>query len=309
MAGRNFTYNINESTLVEGLGDGLSSSYRLKILSLLVEKSYSVQDLLKKLDISPSTLSFHLKILKEANLIKYVNNPSKRGNEKNVSLNVENITISFIQPAKKQNVHYFENIPIGSFSNFEIKSPCLIATKNNVINPIDSVNVFSSYHRTEAQLISFSTGTIEYCILLNEIHKSKISEISFSQEICSECPNYNNSWKSTITFWLNDVEIGSYLSLGDYGGRKGNYSPAWWPVESSNYGNLVVVTVNKEGTFINGVKINDISVDKLNLDKNEFLRYKIGVKPTSKYAGGINIFGRSFGDFEQDIVFSYTVKS
>ena len=60
---RNLTINVNDTDDLERLGDALSSGYRVKILQLLSQRSYSTQELLEILKISPSTLSFHLKIL------------------------------------------------------------------------------------------------------------------------------------------------------------------------------------------------------------------------------------------------------
>lgn len=308
MDSRNFIYDIGETEALEVLGDGLSSKYRLAILLLLSKRSYSIRELLRELDISPSTLSFHLKTLQEANLIKYVRSPSKRGNEKNVSLNVENIHITFAGNAEVRPKHFFENIPIGSYSKYDVTAPCMIATKDGIINPVDSTLVFSSYQRTQAQLIALTKGTLEYNLVIEDIPHSSVSEISFTQEICSECPNYNNSWKSSITFWINGVEIGTFLSLGDYGGRKGNYSPDWWPIKSTNYGVLVNVTVNETGSYINGEKVSNITVKELKFSDSQCIKYKLGVKENTKYAGGMNIFGKYFGDYDQDIIASITLK-
>ena len=40
----------------------------------------------------------------------------------------------------------------------------------------------------------------------------------------------------------------------------------------------------------------------LDLDTHHSIRLRIGVKPDAKHPGGINIFGRGFGNYDQDIV-------
>ena len=308
MNSRNFRFDINDLQRLMDVSDGLASKYRLQILLLLSKRSRSIQEILKEVDISPSTLSFHLKVLKEAKLIKYVSNPSSRGNEKNVSLNVDTIHINFMQDVTDNSQNIYGTIPIGSFANFDITAPCLIVDDKGIINPIDNSIVFKSYQRINASLISFEKGTLEYNLIYNELIGSKVEEISFSQEICSECPDYNNTWKSTITFWINDIEIGSYLSLGDFGGRKGNFTPDWWPIKSSNYGVMVKVSVNNKGTFINGKMVSGVKISDLKLNDNPIIKYKLGVKENSQYVGGLNLFGKKFGDYDQDISVSITYK-
>ena len=193
------------------------------------------------------------------------------------------------------------DIPLGSYSSFDIYPPCLVATETNIINPVDNVISFNSIEKTKTQLISFTKGKLEYT-LINKLYKqNKVVEISFTQELCSECPNYNNNWKSNITFWINGIEIGTFLSLGDYGGRHGRYSPSWWSENASNYGTLVKVNVDKTGSYINGEKISNITIDDLKINKQPTITYELGVKDNSKYVGGVNIFGEKFGDFNQNI--------
>ena len=48
----------------------LADSNRLKIVGLLAEKSYSVEELAELLQIKPSTVSHHLSRLSEAGLVK-----------------------------------------------------------------------------------------------------------------------------------------------------------------------------------------------------------------------------------------------
>lgn len=305
---RNVHLSVSDNDMLEKIGDSLSSNYRRRILFLLTQKSRSTQELLDDLKISPSTLSFHLKILREAKLIKFVKAPSKRGNEKNLSLNVDSFTVNFDSSLTSNLKTLNIDIPIGSYANFDVKAPCLIATENEIIQPIDNDVIFNSTDKIKAQLISFTQGYVEYLITNDLLLTSDIKELTFTQEICSECPNFNNNWKSDISFYLNNIRIGDFLSLGDYGGRMGLYSPRWWPTKSSNYGILVNVTINEEGTFINGKKTNELKIS--DYFKNEkYIKYRIGVDSDSKHLGGINIFGKHFGDFKQNISLNITYTS
>lgn len=299
---RHINLNLDNDNELENIGDAFSSPIRRKIIRLLFESSHSIQDLASLCDISMSTASFHIKLLKEAGLIKVIRSPSGKGNEKNISLEAESIIIrTYRSNLKDNNAIYNTNIRIGSYTSYDITPPCALCTKEDRILPFDSATIFASQDRVMAELLSFFSGYVEYSVVAIPFNKKEIINLSFNLELCSECPNYNNNWKSDITFWINDVEIGTYRSLGDYGGRKGKYTPNWWGINSSQYGNLLKISITNQGTFFNTSKISDVSIANLNIDAHDLLRFRIGVKKDSKYVGGINLFGKHFGDYNQDI--------
>jgi len=60
-------------------------------------------------------------------------------------------------------------------------------------------------------------------------------------------------------------------------------------------------TVTPQGTFRDGVKVSACSLDDLELNEHRSIRVRIGVKEDARHPGGINIFGRGFGNHDQDI--------
>jgi len=48
-------------------------------------------------------------------------------------------------------------------------------------------------------------------------------------EISSEAPSYNNNYPSDIVFSLKKIELGTWTSPGDFGDKRGNFNPQWWP--------------------------------------------------------------------------------
>ncbi|HMM00102.1 MAG TPA: ArsR family transcriptional regulator [Bacilli bacterium] len=298
---RKLTLNLNDDGVLEKIGDSFSSPIRRKILRLVANKSYSIYEIAQELNLSMSTTSFHIKILKEAKLIKAIPSPSKKGNEKNVSIECESMTIFVNGDSEISNLRKIITIPLGSFIDYDITPPCVICTKEMALQPIDDRNVFLSPTRIQAQLISFYKGHITFPIPLDGEEGTQLESITIFMELCSECPNYNNSWKSDITFWLNGQEIATYLSLRDYGDRRGAYTPSWWPSSSTQYGMPVNLRIDTEGTYINGAKANSININSLGISNNEVLHFTLGVKDDAKYVGGINIFGKNFGDINEDI--------
>ena len=124
-------------------------------------------------------------------------------------------------------------------------------------------------------------------------------------ELCSETSTYNNHWESDITFWINGVELCTYRSPGDFGGRRGMNNPDWWQDFMTQYGQLVTVSVTADGVTLNNVRVTDCTLEQLKLDEGDFFELKIGVKENAKAKGGFNLFGKGFGDYKQDIRISY----
>ncbi|HKM02675.1 MAG TPA: helix-turn-helix domain-containing protein [Bacilli bacterium] len=303
---RKLTLTLLDDKQLEKIGDSLSSAVRRKILLLVSHSSYTLMELAEQLGVALSTTSFHVKILKEAGLIKVLASPSRKGNEKNISIDCDSMLLYFNGVVDVSNLREVVNIPLGSFIEANIKAPCAICTSEKVLEPLDDINVFASPMRINAQLISFYQGYITYPLPLNNASMAKVSSISIFLELCSECPNYNNSWKSHITFWLNDVEIATYLSPGDYGDRRGNYTPNWWPDGSTQYGMPTTITINSSGSFINGALASATTIADLGLTLKQINKLKIGLKDDSKYIGGVNLFGAKFGDIDEDIIVTVT---
>lgn len=299
---RDIYCNIKDDDLLEKIGDALSSPIRRKVLRLLTGRSYSALELSSLTNVALSTMSFHLKVLKDAKLINMVSSPNKRGNEKNVSQSCENIYISFSQNSLTKKGLYSIELPIGSYFDFDITPPCIMNGRNGQLGEIDSVLPFYSFKRSEARLLSFLKGWLEYRIPTISFKDKVVQSLTFSLEICSECPNYNNTWKSDITFWVNKHEICTYRSMGDYGDRKGLLNPDWYPSQSSQYGMLVKIRIDNEGTWIDNEIVSSVTIDELELTSANFFSLRLGVKPNSHYVGGVNLFGKGFGDHNQDII-------
>ena len=49
-----------------------------------------------------------------------------------------------------------------------------------------------------------------------------------------------------------------------------------------------------------------ITLRDLDVDKHRSIRFRIGVNEAARHPGGVNIFGRGFGNYDQDIVMRIT---
>lgn len=230
--------------------------------------------------------------------------PGSRGTQKKSNSWVEAIHIDImpsIQPQLPYSTVYF-SIPIGNYFDFHVKAPCGIATENGFLNSADDTRAFLLPERSQAQLIWFSQGYLEYRIdpsLAAPDKKVECVEISF--EVCSEAQGYNNDWPSDITLWINGKELGTFTTPGDFGGERGKQNPIWWPDNMTQYGELHTLSVRNDGTYIDGIKTSDETLKSLWKSKKDAILFRIGVKPDAENVGGMNLFGAHFGNLSQHI--------
>ena len=102
--------------------------------------------------------------------------------------------------------------------------------------------------------------------------------------------------------WLNGVEIGTWTCPSDFGGQPGLLTPTWWESWNSQYGLLKVWTITHSGSILDGRPSSNVTWDALRLADSPTLTVRIGVKRDARHVGGINIFGRQFGNYPQDII-------
>lgn len=126
------------------------------------------------------------------------------------------------------------------------------------------------------------------------------SKIYFELEIRSVL---SENWPSDIYFYLNDTELTHWTSPGDFGDVRGIYTPEWWFDNWNQYGLLKLLSINKRGTFIDGLLVSSVTIDMLKLSYQSELRFRIGVPDNAANLGGMTIYGRGFGNYNQGIKF------
>lgn len=65
---------------------------------------------------------------------------------------------------------------------------------------------------------------------------------------------------------------------------------------------LKLIRINNEGSFIDGCRISDVTLDDIQLDYKSELTFRIAVtdKPVNKR--GLTIYGKHFGNYSQDLL-------
>jgi len=296
--------NKSDYPSIELLGKALSSDVRLEMLYILKHRSLNIIELAKELNIPVSSAAFHVKLLEDAGLINTEMLPGIRGAQKVCSSRAEQISVAVSNASQRHEGHSVSiDMPIGDYYEFEISPTCGMVNRDSYIESCDDVSSFYSPNRSSAQLMWFHKGFIEYRFPSQFLTDSVPSYISFSLELCSEAPGYRNVWPSDITFSVNGTELLTYTSPGDFGGRHGKLTPAWWTDGNTQFGLLKTVSIDRYGVALDGIlQSSEIKISDFDWSARPCISFVISIKEDAVHIGGINIFGKEYGDFAQNII-------
>lgn len=296
---------LHVKNLDEGLEvfKALGSELRINIIKLLQENhEMNMNELATSLGITNGALTSHIKKLEESGIIQVMTERGGHGNQKICKVAVDKIVVDVEseETEEDQNIYNTE-VKVGHYSDYNVYPTCGLATSKAIVGEVDDPRYFSHPDRIKAGILWFTKGYIEYMIPNLLPSATKIDQITVSLEISSEAPGINNDWPSDISIFLNDVKIGTWTSPGDYGDVQGIFTPDWWFPNWNQYGLLKMIVINKKGTFVDGLKISDVTINQFNLDYKSTVRFKFEIEEDAKNIGGITIFGSEFGNYNQDI--------
>ncbi len=280
----------------------LASEPRLRILDLLSDQVCNVSEIADALDMPPSTATMHVMALEETGLVKSDLQPGVRGLQKVCARTYDIILVELSRGTlyPEQALEY--SMPIGAYVDCQVSPTCGLASETGIIGFFDDSASFYEPDRVRAQLLWFHQGYVEYRFPSRVPPSATLDSLYFGLEISSEAPLHHEDWRSDITLWVNQVEVGAWTSPADFGGQRGLLTPDWWESWNSQYGLLKVWQVNQEGSFVDGLKVSTVRLPDLNIAAQPFTSIRIGIKPDARHIGGINIFGRHFGNYPQDLI-------
>lgn len=279
----------------------LGSKVRVQIMELMLENDgINLNEIANRLNLTNGALTGHIKKLEDAGLIALNKSYEGKSNHKIYKVTYDRVLTEMRSEKVEHNVYQAEIKP-GLYTDFQVYPTCGIATPESVIGDYDDPRYFLDPNRANAELLWFSKGYVEY-ILPSIIPKSqRIDQISVSAELSSEAPGSNDFYPSDIHFSINGTELGYWTSPGDFGNVRGRYTPEWWSITSNQYGLLKNLEINHVGTFIDSVRISAVTIDDLRLTSDSTIRFRLSVPEDAEHSGGLTIYGRNFGNFEQDI--------
>ena len=285
------------------IAKALASAPRLRILEYLVDKVASLSQIARDLDMPIATASLHLASLEGVGLVSSQTAPGKRGQQRIYSRLYDTVVFRLPEMQSSAEVDHFEiEMPVGAFVNGEVISPCGMAGADSVIGAFDDPLLFYAPERYQAQLVWLSHGFLEYRFPNHSYQRDQAKSLQLSLEICSEAAPSAADWQSDIFLEINGHRIGVWTSPADYSDKRGNLTPAWWPDWNSQYGLLKVWQVAEDGSSCDGRRISNVTIADLKLREQPFIAVRIGVDDEAENKGGLNVFGRAFGNHPQDMV-------
>jgi len=291
---------------------GLASPVRVRILRHLHRRSgVNVNDIAEALGLPQSTVSSNLQILEEAGLIRTETQKGRKGHQKLCHSAFDEVLVMFRDDLDGSSANVIEvSMPIGLYTSCEVTAPCGLCSPQGIIGLLDVPGTFLNPDRMNAGLMWFTRGFVEYQFPNNaRLVGKRVASLEFALELSSEVPGTAADWPSDITIAVNGREIGQWTSPGDFGDQRGVFTPDWWKLKGSQYGKLKSWRVTPEGSFVDGVRISSLTPEDLDISGHHSIRLRIEVKPDALHPGGVNVFGRGFGNYDQDIVLRLTTEA
>ena len=281
----------------------LGSEVRIAILELLLKNGrMSMNDLAAAMKLTNGALTPHIRKLEACDLVRINTDSAGHGNLKICEPHLEKILFDFTRRKGSQN-DYYSHLRVGQYARCLIYPTCGLSTSASIIGEVDDARYFTHQHHFDADILWFTKGYVEYlipCVIPRNAH---ITFLSVSVELSSEAPGSNAEWPSDIYFYLKDTLLGVWTSPGDYADVQGLFTPDWWFSNWNQYGLLKALTITPEGTFMDSEKLSDVSIGQLDLKPGRPLYFRFEIPDTADHIGGLTLFGRGFGNYNQDIDF------
>jgi predicted transcriptional regulator len=289
----------------------LASPARVKALRLLRQKGpLNVNEIAAALGLPQSSVSANVQVLEDAGLIRTETQRARKGNQKVCHTLFDEVLVTFKEEPRPIDSGTIEtSMPLGLYTSCHVTAPCGLCSPQGIIGLLDVPDTFLDPGRMGASLIWFTRGYVEYQFPNNaKLLGGEVAGLEVSMELSSEVPGTSADWPSDISVSINRVDIGTWTSPGDFGDKRGVYTPDWWKLKGSQYGKLKSFRVTAEGSFVDGVKISPVTIKDLNLSEHRSIRLTVAVREDARHPGGLNIFGRGFGNYDQDIVLRLTAQ-
>lgn len=283
------------------LYEALASEVRWRIMSLIAECEMNVKDIADKLALSPSIVTLHIRKLEAAGLTGSRRVRLNGGTHKLCFLKAASIDIQL--PSSRKDAKMLEqSISVGHYTAFEVHPTCGLGTHEMEIGVWDDPRYFLDPERVNAAILWFGRGYVEYK-MPNYLAAGQTADfLEISMELASEAPGLRDEWPSDIGFTFNGVFLGAWTSPADFGrAARGRYTPEWWHRNVNQYGLLKTIRIDASGTFIDGVKMSEVTIQEVKLHE-PFWTLRFTVDEQAEHVGGLTLYGAGFGNHDQDIV-------
>jgi predicted transcriptional regulator len=281
----------------------LASDIRVDILTLLQKEEQNISRITEILKIPQSTAATNIQTLEKVGLVSSRLYHGGKGIQKVCRALYDEFIIRMDDSVKTEENVIEVEMPLGLFIHYSVNAPCGICSHEKILGNLDMPSAFLSPERVKAALIWFGSGSIDYQFPNNAFdQKRPVRALEIEMELSSEVPGTNPEWPSDISLTVNNMPLGIWTSPGDFGDKRGKYTPEWWKLKGSQYGILTTWRIDEAGSHVNGIKIGDAKLEDLALMEHHSVRLNIAADLKARNAGGLNIFGKGFGNYERDIL-------
>lgn len=295
---------------VDAIVKALNSPLRRSILALVYRNPLNINQIAAALKVHQSTCTVNVQALEEVGLVQSsITAGPVKGAQKLCSTDLTEIVIPLHKTENpEENGIITTEMPIGLYTAYECHPPCGLVSEREIIGLFDVCDSFSYPQRAAAQLIWIAGGYMEYGFPKRVPPETRVRSVSFRAELCSEYPGHNAEWPSDITVWINGAEVGTWRAPGDMGGaQRGKLTPTWWLPADTQYGFKKQWTVSGTGSFVDGQRVSDTTLDDLRIDESPRFVVRVGIKEDAECPGGLNLFGAKFGNYPNDLMLTVEV--
>ena len=292
--------NFGDHERINKIGKAISHPIRTRIMAQLHEYPKTISEIAKLNDISIKDALFHVNVLVESGIVKKISLPADKNGVNIYAATSTDIYLNYAQEDVCDIETYTQEIPVGMYADARFDSVFRMASQKEVIR-LDEKDAFNPI-RKEASLLWTNGGMVTYSFGKNFSTTQHIESINFSFEICSETNGFRNDYKSDITISVNGIKLGIFTCDGDFGDIEGKCNPPFWGRTYTQYGHLLVINITNDGTYINHRLVSKITIEDIKLNEHDDLRLTIENERNAKHYGGFNLFGKGFGNYDQDIL-------
>jgi len=320
----------------------LSNNIRLEILDLLNEREMSIQVFCKRLNLSKTAVINHLNILESAGFITARVVPGAVGNQKLYQKAHDRLIFNFTPQLENEDRKQYYEIELspGNYFDFLAYPPCGLVDEAHIIQKWDDPSVFFGTERVNACLVWMSYGFLEYRVPLNiPFEDLGLEKVNIQMEISAQGglyeidmngvmqkhdalhfpdevdPKKAESGMSDITISLGGRDLVT-VTVEDFSRYQhaGRYTPTWW--RGSGYGKLVSLTVDSQGTFMDGQQVSMVTLDKVlnrsmliknramkvSLSSGDYIPLRVGIHSNAQHISGLTLFGKGYGNYPHGIL-------
>jgi len=314
-----------EGSHVTPVVKALSSDSRMKILTMLSGGDMNIQSIADRLDLSKTATLVHINVLEKAGFITSRYQSGSAGKKRICHREYDRLVFDF-DPLKNEDEEetYYENeIAVGNYFGFDAWAPCGLATHNHIIRKWDDPNTFFSTERVNAAMVWTAFGYLEYRIPMDPLFVGRhITKIKINMELAAHhmvkthaaltlppgiTADRITEDSTDVTFWVNGTEIGTQIVGVGSSREEAVYTPTWWRT-LPYHGELVKLSINEGGCFINKRKTSDRVSGAILDEQNRFLTLRIGIKPDAEHMNGIMLFGSDFGHYNHGLMVKFFIE-